>query len=185
MRARGKEDTDANKWHSSARRWLLPSKPPVIRWDDWGPKMTRWIRGESTFQVLSGTRCALSVRSGEEVRVRVLDFNPGRLRPIETVREPGKNGERTVVNRLAITKPDIIEGGSCFLGDFQSNLPYYETKRESAQGDIFMDDEWIAQIEVCLSDYNVADMRFNLNIAQYNSPSGYTILVHSVVGSGT
>jgi hypothetical protein len=180
---------------NSARRWLRSHLPPVIRWDDWGPETTRWIRREGTRQVLSisGMRCALSVKSGDSKDVRVLtvlDFNPGRLRRIVTVRETEENGKRTVERQPEMTEPNIIERGRCFKRDFQSNLPCKEIKRVSTQGDIFMDDEWIAQIKVCLSDYNVADMRFNLNVAQYNEPSGadggsHTILVHSVVGSGT
>jgi len=98
-------------------------------------------------------RCAISEWSGR--KVRVLDFNPGRVRRVVAVREHGKGVER-VLQRLAVTTPNTIYAGKSFLRDFQSNLPYYELKRNGSMGDLFMDDEFIAQIEVCLSDYDVA-----------------------------
>lgn len=95
-------------------------------------------------------RCAISEWSGR--KVRVLDFNPGRVRRVVAVREPGKGVER-VLQRLAVTTPNTIYAGKSFLRDFQSNLPYYELKRHESMGDLFMDDEFIAQIEVRLSDW--------------------------------
>lgn len=137
----------------------------VVSWDDWGPMTTRWIvpGGFSIRQSLSGTRCAISEWSGR--KVRVLDFNPGRVRRVVAVREPGKDGER-VLQRLAVTAPNTIYAGKSFLRDFQSNLPYYELKRSGSKGDLFMDDEFIAQIE-----YNATP-----------EPPGHAIRVHRVVG---
>lgn len=155
-----KGDTKDKAQHSSTPKWLRrhvhrtpPSMPIVMPWDDWGPKTTRWIipGSFSVRQALSGMRCAISEWSGR--KVRVLDFNPGRLRRVVAVREPGKDGER-VLERLAVTTPNTIKAGRCFLRDFQSSLPYYELKRSGVKGDLFMDDEWIAQIQVCLSVIN-------------------------------
>ena len=153
------QSLEKDKVQSRTPKWLRRHHRPytVVSWDDWGPKTTRWIApgGFSVRQSLSGMRCAISEWSGR--KVRVLDFNPGRVRRVVTVREPGngKDGER-VLQRLAVTSPNTIYAGKSFLRDFQSNLPYYEIKRSGSIGDLFMDDEFIAQIEVCLSDYNVA-----------------------------
>jgi hypothetical protein len=147
----------SDKVYNSTPKWLrrptlrtTPNTPIVMPWDDWGPKLTRWIipGSFSVRQTLSGMRCAISEWSGR--KVRVLDFNPGRLRRVVAVREPGKNGER-VLERLAVTTPNTINAGRCFLRDFQSGLPYYELKRNGVKGDLFMDDEWIAQIQVRVS----------------------------------
>jgi len=78
---------------------------------------------------------------------------------------PEKDGER-VLQRLAVTAPNTIYAGKSFLRDFQSNLPYYELKRSGSKGDLFMDDEFIAQIE-----YNATP-----------EPPGHAIRVHRVVG---
>ena len=186
-----------DKLQSRTPKWLRrhtlrtsPSMPMVVSWDDWGPKSTRWIvpGGFSVRQSLSGMRCAISEWSGR--KVRVLDFNPGRVRRVVAVREPGKGVER-VLQRLAVTTPNTIYAGKSFLRDFQSNLPYYELKRHESMGDLFMDDEFIAQIEVRLSDYDVAMNAIHLQLfPQYNAtpePSGHTIMIHPVLGgdSGT
>jgi len=167
----GKWDKNEKTHHTSS--WLrrhvrrTPSNPPIIvPWEDWGPKTTRWINstGFSVRQALCGMRCAISEWSGR--KVRVLDFNPGRLRRVVAVRDSGNGGK--AVERLAVTSPNTTPAGKCFLQDFQSNLPYYEVRRSGIKGDVVMDDEWIAQI-------------------QYNGMSdtaGHSILVHSIVGDG-
>lgn len=175
--------------HSRTSKWLRrhtpPSTPMIVSWDDWGPKTTRWIvpGGFSVRQSLSGTRCAISEWSGR--KVRVLDFNPGRVRRVVAVREPGKDGER-VLQRLAVTAPNTIYAGKSFLRDFQSNLPYYELKRSGSKGELFMDDEFIAQIEVCLGDCDVAINAIHPQLfPQYKAtpePPGHAIMVHRVVG---
>jgi hypothetical protein len=110
-----------------------------------------------TQHYVSGMRVALSRQTWSGGQVCVLDFHPGRLSRFCTKHEPG-NGERTVV-RPARTKPTIVKGGTFFSRDFESHLAYM-TRRGYARANIIIDDEWIAQIMVCLSDYNVADMRF-------------------------
>jgi len=168
--------------------YRTPSNAPIIvPWEDWGPVTTRWINstGFSVRQALCGMRCAVSEWSGR--KVRVLDFNPGRLRRVVTVREAGRNGGR-VVERLAVTSPSTIPAGRCFLRDFQSNLPYYEVRRSGIKGDIVMDDEWIAQIQVCLLPAKCRSIIFTLYTFQSNGisdPAGHSILVHSIVGGGS
>jgi hypothetical protein len=90
-------------------------------------------------------RCAITEPG--KWKLRVLDFNPGRLGRVVAVREPRKDGKK-VQERLAVTAPSIIPAGLCFLHDIESSLPYYELKRSGVVGNFFMDDEWIAEIKV-------------------------------------
>lgn len=168
---KGNKNEKAHHKLSWLRRRIrrTPSNAPIIvPWEDWGPKTTRWINstGFSPRQAVCGMRCAVSEWSGR--KVRVLDFNPGRLRRVVSVREAGRNGGR-VVERLAVISPSTIPAGRCFLHDFQSNLPYYEVRRSGIKGDIVMDDEWIGQIQ-----YN-----------GISDPTDHSILVHSIVGGGS
>jgi hypothetical protein len=84
------------------------------------------------------------------------------------VRENGKEGEKALI-RLAVTSTSTIPAGMCFLQDVTSSLPYYELKRSGVKGHFLMDDEWIAQIE-------------NDSVSIFE-PAGYSILVHSVLGT--
>lgn len=169
-RASEKGDGES-KARNTASGWLRrraqpPPPPPVIvPWADWGPRTTRWVYPSAAFgrQTLSGMRCAFVERGWV---LRVLDFNPGRLRRVVAVRENGKDGEK-VLMRLAVTTPSTVPAGHCFLHDFTSSLPYYELKRNGVKGNFLMDDEWIAQIE--------NDSVFD--------PGGHSILVHSVLGT--
>ncbi|KAH9173275.1 hypothetical protein EDB89DRAFT_1958840 [Lactarius sanguifluus] len=147
-----------------AARTRLPT-PVIVPWVDWGPRTTRWVSPSAAFgrQTLSGMRCAFVERGWT---LRVLDFNPGRLRRVVAVRENGKDGEKMLI-RLAVTTPNTTPAGHCFLHDFTSSLPYYELKRNGVKGNFIMDDEWIAQIE--------SDSVFE--------PGGYSISVHSVLGN--
>jgi hypothetical protein len=167
------------KWLRRHTHHTLPKMPTVMPWDDWGPKTTRWVDigylsvHYSVRQSLSGMRCALSERSSTGRKVRVMDFNPGRLRRVVAVRESGKNGVR-VLDRLAVTSPNTIKAGRCFLHDFESSLPYYELKRSGPIGDLLMDDEWIAQIQVRLS-VSIAWPICDLNLITL-STTGYQIM---------
>ncbi|KAI9507517.1 hypothetical protein F5148DRAFT_108863 [Russula earlei] len=163
-----------NSMHDNTSSWLhrhgqrAPANTSIIMpWEDWGPETTRWINssGLSGRQALSGMRCAVSEWSGRGVRL--LDFNPERLRHVVAVHETGKGAVR-VVQRLSVTSPSTIRAGRCFLRDFQSNLPYSELRRTGVKGDLLMDDEWIAQI-------------------QYKgiSEPGQSIMVYSVVGTSS
>ena len=131
-----------------SRRMARPKPPPpiIVPWSDWGPRATRWVCPSTAFgrQTLSGMRCAFVERGWT---LRVLDFNPGRLRRVVAVREGGQDGEKVLI-RLAVTTPNTIPAGHCFLNDFTSSLPYYELKRNGVKGNFLMDDEWFAQIEV-------------------------------------
>ncbi|KAN0137276.1 hypothetical protein V8E53_004721 [Lactarius tabidus] len=151
------------------RRAGRPRPPPpiIVPWVDWGPRTTRWVIPLVDFprQTLSGMRCAFVDRGWT---LRVLDFNPGRLRRVVAVRENGKEGEKALI-RLAVTSTSTIPAGMCFLQDVTSSLPYYELKRSGVKGHFLMDDEWIAQIE-------------NDSISMFE-PAGYSILVHSVLGT--
>jgi len=143
---------------------VRPSPPIIMPWADWGPRTTRWVSPSAAYrQTLSGMRCAFVDRGWT---LRVLDFNPGRLRRVVAVRDNGKEGEKSLM-RLAVTTPSTIHAGQCFLQDFTSSLPYYELKRNGVKGNFLMDDEWIAQIE---------------NDTVFES-GGYSILVHSVFGT--
>jgi hypothetical protein len=125
-----------------------PSAPIVMSWDEWGPTTTRWFTGSVTSMrhTLSGMRCAITELG--KWRLRVLDFNPGRLGRVVAVREPGKDGKK-VQERLAVTKSSVVPAGLCFQHDVTSSLPYYELKRCGVKGSFLMDDEWIAEIKVC------------------------------------
>jgi hypothetical protein len=127
-----------------------PSAPIVMSWDEWGPTTTRWISGLVPFtrHTLSGMRCAITEPG--KWKLRVLDFNPGRLGRVVAVREPGKDGKK-VQERLAVTNSSVIHAGLCFQHDVTSSLPYYELKRFGVWGNFFMDDEWIAEIKVLFS----------------------------------
>jgi hypothetical protein len=124
------------------------SVPIVMSWDEWGPTTTRWFNGSAPFtrHTLSGMRCAITEPG--KWKLRVLDFNPGRLGRVVAVREAGKDGKR-VQERLAVTNFNVIRAGLCFQHDVTSSLPYYELKRCGVKGSFLMDDEWIAEIKVC------------------------------------
>jgi len=142
--------------------------PPItVPWTDWGPRTTRWVIPSVDFprQTLSGMRCAFVDRGWT---LRVLDFNPGRLRRVVAVRENGKEGEKALI-RLAVTNSSIIPAGQSFIHDVTSSLPYYELKRNGVKGHFIMDDEWIVQIE-------------NDSVSLFE-PAGYAISVHSVLGT--
>jgi hypothetical protein len=146
------------------RRSSRAPPPIIVPWADWGPRTTRWVSPSAAYrQTLSGMRCAFVDRGWT---LRVLDFNPGRLRRVVAVRDNGKDGEKALI-RLAVTTPSTIPAGQCFLQDFTSSLPYYELKRHGVKGNFLMDDEWIAQIE-------------NDSVSE---SGGYSILVHSVFGT--
>ena len=128
-------------------------------------------------------RCAFVDRGWT---LRVLDFNPGRLRRVVAVRENGKEGEKALI-RLAVTNISTIPAGQCFLQDVTSSLPYYELKRNGVKGHFLMDDEWIAQIEVgllldpCSSCAHTTP--FQNDSVSIFEPGGYSISVHSVLGT--
>ena len=99
-------------------------------------------------------RCAIT--EPRKWKLRLLDFNPGRLGRVVAVREPGNDGQK-VHERLAVTTTSIIPSERFFRHDIKSSLPYYELKRSGVEGNFFMDDEWIAEIKVgfnCLHEVN-------------------------------
>jgi hypothetical protein len=142
-------NTSSNWMRWRAGRAHPPPPPIIVPWVDWGTRTTRWVIPSVDFprQTLSGMRCAFVDRGWT---LRVLDFNPGRLRRVVAVRENGREGEKALI-RLAVTNTSTIPAGQCFLQDVTSGLPYYELKRNGVKGQFVMDDEWIAQIEVGLS----------------------------------
>ena len=194
-RASEKGREGESKARNTASGWLRrraararPPPPIIVSWGEWGPRTTRWVSPSAAFgrQTLSGMRCAFVERGWT---LRVLDFNPGRLRRVVAVRENGKDGEKVLI-RLAVTTPNTIPAGHCFLQDFTSSLPYYELKRNGVKGNFLMDDEWIAQIEVGLlhsrSLARTCSSYVNMTHFQNDSafePGGYSISVHSVLGT--
>ncbi|KAI0306810.1 hypothetical protein B0F90DRAFT_1682491 [Multifurca ochricompacta] len=175
MRYRPRREVGNKETRSAMSSWLhryigrAPLGPPaIVSWEDWGPRSTRWVTPDIGLgrQSLCGMRCAFMEVGGSALRM--LDFNPGRLRRVVAVRDNGKDGEKTLV-RLAVTTPSTIPAGHFFLHDITSSLPYYELKRTGLKSDFFlMDDEWTAQIE---DDDIFGDK--------------YIIMVHSVFGSNS
>jgi len=173
----GRAEEKGPKARGTASSWLRrragrahPPPPPIIvPWADWGTRTTRWLIPSVDFprQTLSGMRCAFVDRGWT---LRVMDFNPGRLRRVVAVRENGREGEKALI-RLAVTNISTIPAGQCFLQDVTSGLPYYELKRNGVKGQFVMDDEWIAQIE-------------NDSVSIFE-PGGYAISVHSVLGTSS
>lgn len=149
------EETDRNGNFVSS--WLrrhahhTPLRVPIgVPWGDWGPKMTRWINASSfrSYPVVSGMRCMISVMVQGKLRLHTLDFNLERLCHVDPT--PLKNRNSKETPRL-VTGPSTIQARGGFLHDFQSNLPYYELVTSGVIGDLVMDDEWIAIIQVCLN----------------------------------
>jgi hypothetical protein len=130
--------------------------PFIVPWDDWGPKTTRWISAEGR-QSLSGTRCAISQWPGE---VRVLDFNPERVRIIVT--SVLKNKIKTGRYLLVVTSRPAGKWFRWFRHGVVSELPYYELRRSGAKGQLFIDDQWIVQIPVCLFSIYYSITRLNV-----------------------
>lgn len=180
-----KELGGSKSWLRRRAGRARPPPPIIVSWADWGPRTTRWVIPLVDFprQTLSGMRCAFVDRG---LTLRVLDFNPGRLRRVVAVRENGKEGEKALI-RLAVTSSSTIPAGQCFLQDVTSSLPYYELKRNGVKGHFLMDDEWIAQIEVghpsraCCSYVHMEP--FQNDSVSIFEPAGYSILVHSVLGT--
>jgi hypothetical protein len=96
-------------------------------------------------QSLYGMWCAITEPG--KWKLRVLDFNPGRIGRAVAICEARNDGKK-VQERLAVTAPSIIPAGLCFLHDIKSSFLYYEIKRSGPVGNFFMDDEWIAEVKV-------------------------------------
>lgn len=121
----------------------------TVPWKKWGPKLTRWINVEDIpmIRALSGTRCVISERSTGQVRM--LDFNPERLRWIEEWIKP-RTGETVGRDWRMMTSPTTIPAGKLFKYDIKSKLPYYEVRkaglRVEADFTFFIDDNWVVLI---------------------------------------
>ena len=131
---------------------LSPKTPPItVLWQKWGPKTTRWIEPEdqSARQLLSGARCTISNRVREEVQL--LDFNPGRVRKIESLVEKKVRGWENVRKRL-VNSHSTISAGKYFKHNIVSHLPYFGMKIR-AKGQLLIDDQWVVQTQVCLFQF--------------------------------
>jgi hypothetical protein len=132
--------------------------PFIVPWDDWGPKTTRWISAVGRRQSLSGMRCAISQWPGN---VRVLDFNPERVRVVKTL--VSKNRLKIGRDLLVAPSRPIEKGFRWFRHDVVSELPYYELRRSGARGQLFIDDQWVVQIPVCLFQFTTTRLNLGLN----------------------
>ena len=138
-------------------RWTSPNpkpQPVIVGWQNWGPEMTRWIEHDRfVCQSLSGTRCAISKGGGE---VQLLDFNPGRVRKLESrVEEKGSGWEN--VREVLVNYQSAISAGNCFKLDIVSHLSYFEIRKRGAKGQLLIDDQWVVQIRVRLFQFTTRE----------------------------
>lgn len=171
--------------------------PITVPWQNWGPKMTRWIKPEkrSTRQSLCGARCAISTSVGLTTKVQLLDFNLSRIRKIKNGVEKNPTGLEEQFS--VVDSQSTISARKYFRHDIVSHLPYFERRRSGAEGRLLIDDQWVVQIrQVCLfqllQSSSMSDLY--LNIFQNDSwrsmvsdqetyasdPHGHTIWLHSV-----
>jgi 5-methylcytosine-specific restriction endonuclease McrA len=140
--------------HRLARCISPKTQRVTVRWQNWGPKTTRWIEHEdgSVRQSLSGTRCAITKWAGEEVQL--LDFNPGRVRRLEYLVEK-KDTEWENLRELLVNSQSTILAGKYFKHDIVSHLPYFEIRRRGAAGQLLIDDQLVVQTlaQVCLFQF--------------------------------
>jgi hypothetical protein len=146
----------------------------IVPWDYWGPYTTRWLdvtgRGIS-YQSLSGNRAALSTPSGA---VAVYFFPRRRIvyrfkdkRVLDVTKGSDKEGTITVED--------------CFEHNIVSKLPYYSRKGSGAKGRLFIDDQWVVQIRVCLfQSTTVAQCLIFFSMYFQHEGGYYTILFHSI-----
>jgi hypothetical protein len=106
-------------------------------------------------QSLSGTRCAISKRALASERadelVRLLDFNPERVRKLEYLAENDTKWKN--LHKQLVNSPSTINAGEYFKHDIVSHLPYFETRRGGAKGQLLIDDQWVVQTQVCLFQF--------------------------------
>jgi len=130
--------------------FLSPKTLPItVPWKTWGPETTRWIEPEdlAVRQSLSGTRCAISKWAGEEVQL--LDFNHTRVRRLEYLAGTGWENLR----RLLVNSQSTISARKLFKHDIVSHLPYFEIRRRGAKGQLLIDDQWVVQTKVRISQF--------------------------------
>lgn len=101
-------------------------------------------------QSLSGTRCAISKWTGEEVAVQLLDFNPTRVRILEYLAEEVSGWEN--LRELLVNSQSTISA-KYFKHKIVSRLPYFEIRSRGAKGQLLIDDQWIVQTHVCLFQF--------------------------------
>jgi hypothetical protein len=133
--------------------FLSPNKLPItVPWKNWGPEATRWIKPEDLTmrQSLSGTRCAISKWGGEEVQL--FDFNPTRVRRLESLAEEKVTGWQNL-RELLVNSQSTISARKYFKYNIVSRLPYFEIKRRGAKGHLLIDDHWVIQTQVCLFQF--------------------------------
>jgi hypothetical protein len=130
-----------------------------------------------------------------DVHWQLLDFNPSRVRILESL--VGKNGWGHLREKI-VNSQSTISAGFYFKHKIVSHLPYFVNRGRGAEGQLLIDDQWVVQTRkrVCLFNLLQSSSMSDLYLFQGNSlsrilgsaepaVSGHTIWLHSVEGFGS
>ncbi|KAI9456072.1 hypothetical protein F5148DRAFT_1151386 [Russula earlei] len=118
---------------------------PIRAWEDWGPRTTHWMELDPLNDSISlaGSRCAIVkyLHLHDHFVLDVCDFNPYRIRA---------HSARTnnMATTAGITAQTVLSAQACFEKDIVSELPFFSIRKATVGSQVFLDDEWIAEIVV-------------------------------------
>ena len=112
-----------------------------LRWEQWGPHLTRWSGTEETDTAWTGGIAGqrqIFISGDRPCRIHIRDFNPATVKRAETRTLP--LGTESV--RLH-KEPGIVAHQNCFKENIYSTLPYVETQSEQRfnYDGVLIDDE--------------------------------------------